>query len=132
MIGNYMFKTLLVEDNLMYRSALKGALLKRFLDLETREDSGNLDTMSIVDSYNPDLIFMDIDLKLGINGLNLTKSIKDQYPETVIVILSQNDTPEYRFVAKQNGADSFFSKSSSLDSIFNYVASIIDDKQATH
>lgn len=127
-----MFKTLLVEDNLMYRSALKGALLKRFLDLETREDSGNLDTMSIVDSYNPDLIFMDIDLKLGINGLNLTKSIKDQYPETVIVILSQNDTPEYRFVAKQNGADSFFSKSSSLDSIFNYVASIIDDKQATH
>ena len=121
-----MFKTLLVEDNLNYRDALKGALLKRFVDLETRETSGASDTLRTVGTYDPDLVIMDIDLKCELNGLDLTRIIKLEHPGTVVIILSQHDILEYRSVAQQNGADSFFSKSSSLESIFKYVGSIIE------
>lgn len=121
-----MFKTLLVEDNLNYRDALKGALLKRFVDLETRETSGASDTLRTVGIYGPDLVIMDIDLKCELNGLDLTKIIKLEHPDTVVIILSSHDIPEYRSVAQQNGANFFFSKSSSLVSIFEYVGSIIE------
>ena len=127
-----MFKTLLVEDNLNYRGVLKSALLKRFNDLETREASGESDALNIVDSYDPDLILMDIDLEYGANGLDLTKKIKFKHPGIVVVILSQHDIQEYRSIAQLNGADFFFSKSASLKSIFNYVDTVIVNKRLSH
>jgi two-component system nitrate/nitrite response regulator NarL len=127
-----MFKTLLVEDNLNYRRVLKNALLRRFIDLETKEASGESDALDIVGSYDPDLVFMDINLKCGVSGLNLTKVIKLDHPETVVVILSHHDTPEYRSAAQENGADFFFSKSSSLESIYDYVNSVIEQNLEPH
>lgn len=127
-----MFKTLLVENNLNYRAVLKRALLKRYDDLDTKESSGESDTLNTVNSYDPDLVIMDIDLDNNTNGLDLTKKIKGEHPETVIAILSQHDIPEYRSVAKQNGADFFISKVSSLESIFDYVDSVIESKHNHH
>ncbi len=127
-----MFKTLLVEDNLSYRSALKSALLRRFVDLEIREASDDHVALEAVDVFEPDLIIMDVDLKYGINGIDLTKKIKIPHPEIVVIILSQYDIPEYRFAALKNGADCFFSKSSSLESIFNYVEAVILEYNNRH
>ena len=127
-----MFKTLLIEDNLIYRSVLKSALSNRFNDLEVKEAAGENDALNMVDSYAPDLIIMDIDLHYGANGLELTKKIKFEHPGIVVVILSQNDNPEYRSVAQLNGADFFFSKSTSLKSIFDYVDSVIANKCIVH
>jgi DNA-binding NarL/FixJ family response regulator len=123
-----MFKTLLVEDNLNYRGVLKSALLNRFIDLDTREAAGESDALNIVDTFDPDLIIMDIDLESGVNGLDLTRKIKYEHPGIVVVILSQHDIPEYRSVAQQNGADFFFSKSTSLKNIFDYVDSVMANK----
>ena len=127
-----MFKTLLVENNLNYRAVLKRALLKRFDDLDTKESSGDGDTLDTVNSYDPDLVIMDIDLEQDVNGLDLTKQIKREHPQTVVAILSQHDIPEYRSVAQQNGADFFISKVSSLESIFDYVDSVIERKHNHH
>ncbi len=93
---------------------------------------GENDALSIVDSYDPDLILMDIDLEYGANGLDLTKKIKFKHPGIVVVILSQHDIQEYRSVAQENGADFFFSKSASLKSIFNYVDTVIANKRLSH
>jgi len=127
-----MFKTLLVEDNLNYRGVLKSALLKRFNDLEAKEAAGENDALNIVDTYDPDLIIMDIDLEDGANGLDLTKKIKFEHPGIVVVILSQHDIPEYRSVAQENGADFYFSKSTPLQNIFDYVGSVIELKHGSH
>ena len=123
---------LLVEDNLNYRGTLKNALLNRFADLETRETSGETDTLDIVDVYHPNLIIMDIDLKSNVNGLDLTKIIKLVHPETVVVILSQHDIPEYRAAALQNGADYYFCKTASIESIFEHVDSVIEHACVAH
>jgi DNA-binding NarL/FixJ family response regulator len=54
---------------------------------------------------------MDIQLP-GRNGLQLTREIKARYPNTKVIILTSHDLPEYREVAVQCGASSFFSKGS--------------------
>jgi len=127
-----MLKILLVEDNLDYRSTLKSALLKRYEDMETRESSDVKEALVIVDTYLPDLIFMDIDLKCDVNGLELTKIITNIHPEIVVAILSRHDMPEYRSAALQNGADLFLPKSSPIQSIFDCVNSIFSRQYTAH
>lgn len=130
--GKAMFKTLLVEDNLHYRDILKSALLKRFVDLEIRETAGENDTLYAVNTYFPDLIFVDIDFNCGINGFDLTRAIKFEHPEIIVAILSQYDIPEYRVAAQQNGADFFLSKSSSLVCILDCVDSVVVSRLSSH
>jgi len=126
-----MFKTLLVEDNLLYRGVLKGALLQRFAGMETREASDAQAALDILGNFHADLIITDISLKEDSSGLELARNIKLEYPDAVVVILSQYDVPEYRAVASQNGADHFLSKSTSLEKIFAYVDSVVISKGAS-
>jgi len=126
-----MFKTLLVEDNLLYRGVLKGALLQRFAGMETREASDAQAALDILGDFHADLIITDISLKEDSSGLELARHIKLEHPDTVVVILSQYDVPEYRAVASQNGADHFLSKSTSLEKIFAYVDSVVISKGAS-
>ena len=59
----------------------------------------------------PDLIFADMRLA-GMNGLELAKQIKRDFPGTRIAMLTGYDFPEYRRVASQHGVDRIFVKDS--------------------
>lgn len=124
-----MFRILLVEDKLNYRSILKSSLQGRFADLEAKETTGEFDTLTAVNSFNPDLIIIDLHLEDNANGLDLIKQINSERPEQLIAVLSGHDIPEYRTAAQVCGADFYFSKSASLKSVLDYVASVIKYKQ---
>jgi len=124
-----MIKILHVEDDPVYRAVLKSALLKQFVGLEVYDAEDEGSAMDVISANAPNLIIMDIDLKKDTNGLELTRKIKHIYPEIEVIILSQYDIPEYRHVAQQNGASHFFPKSTSLVSIFDYVASVVKKEQ---
>lgn len=104
-----MFNTLLVEDNVTYRQTLADILLWHFPLIGVDEANDGLEALRKVEYRRPDLIFMDIHLP-GENGLNVTKEIKRIYEGIVIVILSNNNQPEYRQQAFRHGADYFISK----------------------
>lgn len=104
-----MFRALLVEDNLTFREALRDTLGNQAPEMEIIEAGDGKEALKKVDALHPNLVFMDIRLP-GENGLKLTRRIKDDYPETVIIILTSYDLPEYREEACRNGADYFVSK----------------------
>lgn len=116
-----MLKILLVENNVQFRCTLKRALATHFKDMEVKEASDEGTALKEIDSFYPDLVFMDICLDKGQSGLLLTRKIKHGLPEILTAILSHHDMPEYRSVAIENGADCFFSKSTSLENIIEYV-----------
>jgi len=124
-----MIKILHVEDDPIYRTVLKNALLKQFVDLEVYDAEDEGSALDVISANVPNLIIMDIDLKKDTNGLELTRKIKHRHSEIEIIILSQYDIPEYRHVAEQNGASHFFPKSTSLISIFDYVDSVVKKQQ---
>ncbi len=73
----------------------------------------------------PDFIFMDIRLP-GMNGLQLTRQIKRDFPNIHIAILTGYDLPEYRQAALQYGADHFFVKESlKWDEVAEFVKSTL-------
>ena len=103
------FKILIVDDNEFFRRTLKSTLKGCFPTLSIDEAADGDDTLKKVDTFIPDLIFMDIQLP-GENGLELAKKIKATHPNITLLILTGYDMPEYREAVSQYGADRFLSK----------------------
>jgi len=123
-----MFKTMLVEDNPSFRQLVKNNSQDQFPSMDIIEAADGVEALQKIDSYLPNLIFMDIRLP-GENGLELTRKIKTNYPDIIIIILTSHDLPEYREAATQNKANYFFSKNSiATDEIFKFVKTILLEK----
>jgi len=117
-------KVLIVEDSAFYRQLLKEALHSRFPSMDIFEATDGEEALQKIETLLPNLIFMDIKLP-GESGLEITKKIKTQYPNIIIIILTAYDIPEYREAADQAKANYFLSKgSSSKESILKLVESI--------
>lgn len=104
-------KILIVEDNETFRQSFKESLQMLCPSLNIQEVEDGNKCLKKVDSFHPQLVFMDIRLP-GENGLSLTKKIKAKHPETRVIVITSYDNPEYRDAAAKNGASGFFSKDS--------------------
>ena len=125
MNSNLRFQILLVEDNVSFRRVLKQSLHEYFPLMIVAEAGDGEEALRKIDTFLPNLIFMDINLP-GENGLELTKKINATNPETPIIIITSYDLPEYRQVAYENGANSFLVKgSSTLGELITEVESLI-------
>jgi len=92
------------------------------------EAADGLETFQKIDSHPPNLILMDIKLP-GENGLELTRRIKADYPEIIVIILTSHDLPEYREAASRCGANYFHSKGSiATEELSKLIKSILLEK----
>lgn len=122
------FKTFIVEDHDTFRQTLLEGLSTRFPRMIFAEASTGQEVLSKVESFLPDLIFMDIRIP-GESGLSLTPKIKARHPETLVIILTSYDLPEYRQAAYDRGADDFLVKGSfTNEEVLNLVESILSSK----
>jgi DNA-binding NarL/FixJ family response regulator len=125
--GELMFRTLIVEDHDTFRQTLRNLLIGRFPGMHIEEAKDGEETFSKIKDFQPDLIFMDIELP-GESGLEVTQQIRASGHEIVIIILTSHDMPAYREASKQCGADHFVLKgSSSADDILSLVNTIVLD-----
>jgi CheY-like chemotaxis protein len=109
-------RILIVEDNAFFLQFLKETLRSRLPSADILEAANGEEALQEIKTLPPDAIFMDLRLP-GANGLELTRKIKAQYPDIVVVILTNYDLPEYREAAYESGADHFLLKESFLKMI---------------
>ncbi len=120
-----MFRTMLVEDELTLRELFKCYLKDEFPSMEITEASNAIEALQKIGSQPPHLIFMDISLP-GESGLELTRKIKKEHPEIMIIIVTGHDLPEYREEANRCKADYFFAKgATTMDMLADLVKSIL-------
>jgi DNA-binding NarL/FixJ family response regulator len=119
-----MLRTLVVEDNAGFRESLITLLGGHFSTMVFEKASSSEEALDKLPQFPPELVFIDIHLP-GKNGLQLSKTLRSQYKNAVIVILTNHDGPEYRQAANQCGADFFVSKGgSSVEEILGIVKTI--------
>jgi CheY-like chemotaxis protein len=111
-----MERILIVEDNAFFLQFLKETLHSRFPSTDIQEAVDAKEAMQKLKNFSPGTIFVDLRLP-GENGIELTKKIKAEYPDTIVVILTNYDLPEYREAAYQSKADHFVTKDSFLKMI---------------
>ena len=63
----------------------------------------------MLQSFNPNLIFMEIHLPSE-SGLDLARQIKIDQPEVIMVILTSYDLPEYKTAAEESGIEHLIPK----------------------
>ncbi len=106
-----MLRTLIVEDNKLFRETLRESLEVSFPEMVIDEAVNGAEALQRVNASRPDLILMDLKLP-GESGLGLTQRIKVLYPDINIFILTSYDTPECQLAASRCGADRFIAKDS--------------------
>ena len=120
-----MCRTLIVEDNDIFRQSLKEMLLSRFPGMHIVEAVDAVEAVEKASRAFPDLIFIDIKLPDG-NGLELTREMRRDHAGAHIAIFSCFDLPEYRDAARRNGADHVFVKgSTSGNEIMAFVDRVV-------
>jgi DNA-binding NarL/FixJ family response regulator len=105
-------KVLLVDDNERFIDSIERYLVSipdLHIDCVGKATSGE-DAITLIPVLHPDLILMDLTMP-GINGLETTRMIKGSKNPPRTIILTIHDSEEYRWAAKEAGADGFLTKS---------------------
>jgi len=121
--GSNMKRVLIVEDNAFFLQFFRETLHSRFPSMEISQAANGEEAMQKIEILRPEVVFMDVRLP-GESGLELTKKIKAQYPDIIVVIITNYDLPEYREAAYESRADHFISK----DSFLKIINSIFQDR----
>ncbi|MDA1329868.1 MAG: DNA-binding response regulator [Chloroflexi bacterium] len=104
-----MLKILLVDDHEVVRLGLK-SLLSRYPEFEVVAEAGTADeAVKMAANYKPDVVVMDIRLP-GKNGIEATREIVTNHPETKVVVLTSYADDDLLFDAITAGASGYVLK----------------------
>jgi len=100
-------RILLVEDDDALRNLVAGRLREEGYDVEPVADGGA--AVAAVAGAEPDLVLLDVMLP-GVDGLEVTRRLRAQYPLLPIVLLTARSDELDRVVGLEVGADDYITK----------------------
>ena len=107
-------RVLVADDEESIRWVLSKALKKQGLTVDLAEDG--LQAKALAQQNHYDLAVLDIKMP-GINGLELLKQFRVDYPDTLVVIMTAEATMEHAVTAMQNGAYDYLTKPFNLTAL---------------
>jgi DNA-binding NarL/FixJ family response regulator len=117
-------KILIVDDHALFRSGLKNLLSGYYVGSEIREATDGLDFFVILQSFVPDLVFMDIDMPL-MDGISATKRASIEFPDIRIVALSMYGDDIYYYKMIDAGAKGFLLKNSDMPEVIEAIETVM-------
>jgi DNA-binding NarL/FixJ family response regulator len=119
----YPIRVALVDDHALVRDGIK-ALLAVMAPLEVvGEAESGADAIEMVGRCQPDLLLVDISLR-DMNGLELTRVLRSQYPSLKVLMLSMYDNNEYVSESVRAGASGYVLKNSPSREIIAAIEAI--------
>ncbi len=114
---------LLADDHHIVRQGLR-VLLNAEQDFTIVGEAKNgLEVVNLVQRLKPDVLIMDL-MMPGINGLEVTRQVKQRFPGTRIVILSMHANEGYVLEALRSGASAYVLKDSSAADLVHAVRDV--------
>lgn len=105
-----MIKIVLADDHAIVRSGFS-MILNFQSDMEVVGTAADgIEAYTMVAKYRPDILIMDLSMPPGESGLIATGKIKEDHPDTKILILTMHDDEEYLFHILKNGASGYVLK----------------------
>ena len=119
----YPIRVALVDDHSLVRDGIK-ALLAVMAPLEVvGEAESGAQAIEMVGRCQPDLLLVDISLR-DMNGLELTRVLRSQYPSLKVLVLSMYDNNEYVSESVRAGASGYVLKNSPSREIIAAIEAI--------
>lgn len=114
-------KVLVVDDEIEYTMALEIILQSEGYSVVTA-NSGE-EALKLMESDNFDVVLSDL-IMGGMDGLKLLESVKDEYPDTEVIIITGHGTVQNAVEAMKKGAFTYFVKSHDPDDLKKEVAKL--------
>lgn len=100
---------LIVEDHAALRTALRKWLMVIYPRSRVIEAASGEEAIDLLENETPNLVIMDFKLP-GINGLEVTRKIREKYKSVPIVMLTIREGLTYRAYAEAAGASVYIPK----------------------
>jgi len=105
-----MIRVLLVDDHAMVRHGLKGMLADEADIQVVGEAGGGRQAINLVADLEPDIVLLDIRMP-DMNGIEVTRQLRRDFPQVKIVILTTYAEDEYLLESLRAGAHGYLLKS---------------------
>ncbi len=115
-----MIKVIICDDQAIIRDGLE-MLLKLERDIEVvglAQDGA--EAVELAAAHTPDLILMDLKMP-GINGVEATRRIRAQHPDTKILVLTTYDDDVWLFDAIRAGASGYLLKDTPREKVLEAI-----------
>jgi DNA-binding NarL/FixJ family response regulator len=113
------------EDNAVVREVVRG-IIRQDKSLKIVGEAGNGQAaLDLVESAKPHLICLDI-LMPGMDGLSVLRKMKEEHPETRVIIVTGQSTSEVVAEARKLGAHGFVVKPFNADKLLRAIHSAVD------
>jgi two-component system nitrogen regulation response regulator GlnG len=110
---------LVVEDDAGMRFALNECLMRK--NYTTLLAGDGEEALELFKNASPDLVLLDLKIP-KINGLKVLETVKEAYPETMVIILTGNATIDNAVEAMKKGAFDFITKPFEVEDLLNIIA----------
>jgi DNA-binding NarL/FixJ family response regulator len=116
-------RVLVTDDHAIVRDGIC-ALLALTGDIEAVGEATNgREALEMVTRLSPDIVLMDIVMPL-MDGLEATRRIRKEFPETKVIVLTQYEDKEYVLPVIEAGASGFISKAAASSELTSAIRSV--------
>jgi len=120
------WRVLIVDDHAMVRQGLR-SILETYPDLEVIGEAANgIEGVEFAVNNQPDVVVMDINLP-GLNGIDATRRIKKETPNTVVSGLSVHDSSQTEAALMEAGASALLSKEQATEDLYRTIIRFLKD-----
>lgn len=120
MMVNEVITVALIDDHKLFREGVKRILgFEDLFEVVAEGDDGNV-AQEIVEKHKPDIVLMDINMP-DVSGIDATRQLIEQYPNTKIIILSIHDDENYVTHALKTGAQGYLLKEMDTESLIEAI-----------
>lgn len=117
MFGDKRKRILLVDDHELVRQGLE-RLLNLGDEFVVCEEAGTAaEGLELARELRPDGVIVDVGLPGDVNGIELTRKLRKEFPEIVVLVLSAYDRPKYVRDAAKAGAMGYVLKGEAIESL---------------
>ncbi len=99
-------RLIIVDDNPIFRTALKSVLMGSNLEI-TAEACNGLEAIEKVEQLKPDILLLDISIP-NLNGIEVLKQLRKSHPDLKIIMLTMHR--HFLDMALKAGANGYFTK----------------------
>lgn len=116
-------RILVVDDHTLVREGF-ARMLELSPELQVLGQAASAkDALEMVKTLQPDIVLMDINMP-GMNGIEATRIIKNEYPDVEVIILSMYDEEQYVLESVKAGATGYVLKEISPEDLLRAVKTV--------
>lgn len=121
-----MIRVLVVDDHAILRDGIRSILASQEDMIVVGEAGDGHKAVEYTGTLSPDIVLMDLSMP-GLNGLEATRAIKEQFPHVKVLILTQHDNREYIMPVLQAGAAGYVLKRSGRREMLSAIRQVHEE-----